>query len=143
MAAHRVGLRVILDRHAGRVAGQQQYMLRPASNARRVVQILPDGSYCLASFCEYGRRYIGSRLSLDELEKFLACCEPMPAGSRITRETSIGEDATLRPEVGASIGAPILPCMFSRRWQPMDACFPRCFNTASLLKQRPRAPGAQ
>jgi hypothetical protein len=70
LAAHRLGLRVILDRHAGRVTGQ--YLLRPASDARRVVQILPDGNYCLASFSQYGRRYIGTRLSLDEVEKFLA-----------------------------------------------------------------------
>jgi hypothetical protein len=50
-----------------------------------VVQILPDGNYCLASFWENGRRYIGTRLSLDEVEKFLARCDPMP--------TSTGERA--------------------------------------------------
>ena len=75
-AAHRLGLRVILDRHAGRVTGQ--YLLRPASNARRVVKILPDGNYCLAPFGDYGRRYIGTHLSLDELEKFLERYEPTP-----------------------------------------------------------------
>ena len=79
MAAHRIGLRVIADRHAGRVTGQ--YLLRPVSNARLVVQILPDGTYCLSAFSENGRRYIGSRLSLDEVEKFLARYEPMAACS--------------------------------------------------------------
>jgi hypothetical protein len=45
------------------------------------VQILPDGNYRLASFWENGRRYIGTRLSLDEVEKFLARCEPIPTSS--------------------------------------------------------------
>jgi len=53
----------------------------PSFDARRVVQILPDGNYCLASFWENGRRYIGTRLSLDEVEKFLARCEPIPTSS--------------------------------------------------------------
>jgi hypothetical protein len=80
MVAQRGGLRIIADRPHNRGTGQKRYLLRPASNARRVVQILPDGNYCLASFVEYGRRYIGTRLSLDEVEKFLALCEPMPDG---------------------------------------------------------------
>jgi hypothetical protein len=82
MAAHRVGLRVIADRHASRVTGQNCYLLRPALDARRVVQILPDGNYRLASFWENGRRYIGTRLSLDEVEKFLARCKSTLAGPR-------------------------------------------------------------
>jgi len=81
MVAQRVGLRVIADRHASRATGQKCYLLRPASDARRVVQILPDGKYCLESFWENGRRYIGSRMSFEEVERFLARCEPVPAGS--------------------------------------------------------------
>jgi len=80
MVAQRGGLRIIADRPHNRGTGQKRYLLRPASNARRVVQILPDGNYCLASFVEYGRRYIGTRLSLDEVEKFLALYEPIPDG---------------------------------------------------------------
>jgi hypothetical protein len=83
MAAHRLGLRVIADRHAGRVTGK--YLLRPASDARCVVQILPDGSYCLTPFSEWGRRYIGSRMSFEEVESFLARCEPMPADHKEVR----------------------------------------------------------
>jgi hypothetical protein len=95
MAAHRLGLRIILDRHAGRVTGL--YLLRPASNARRVLQILPDGTYCLAPFWEYGRRYIGTRLSLDGVEKFLARYEPIPVGSGKRHNAS-------RPPVNAPVG---------------------------------------
>ena len=76
-----MGLRVIADRYVSRITGQKCYLLRPASDARRVVQILPDGNYCLASFCEYGRRYAGSQMSFEEVESFLAHCEPMPANS--------------------------------------------------------------
>jgi hypothetical protein len=80
LVAQRGGLRIIADRPHERGTGQKRYLLRPASNARRVVQILPDGNYCLASFAEYGRRYSGTRLSLDEVEKFLALYDPMPDG---------------------------------------------------------------
>jgi hypothetical protein len=61
MAAHRMGLRVIADR---RVTEQNCYLLGPALDARRVVQILPDGNYCLASLWENGRRYSGIGSSL-------------------------------------------------------------------------------
>ena len=54
------------------MTGQNGYLLRPASDARRVVQILPDETYRLASFGDYGRRYIGSRMSFEEVEMFLA-----------------------------------------------------------------------
>ena len=81
MVAQRMGLRIISDRHDSRATGQKCYLLRPASDARRVLQIMPDGNYSLASFGEYGRRHIGTRLSLDEVEKFLARYEPTPAGS--------------------------------------------------------------
>jgi hypothetical protein len=76
-----MGLRIIADRHAGRATGQ--YLLQPAEDARRVVQILPDGSYCLAPFWQNGRRYIGTRLSFHEVEKFLARYEPIawPTGT--------------------------------------------------------------
>jgi hypothetical protein len=86
MVAHRLGLRVIADRYAGRVTGQ--YLLRPASDARSVVQLLPDGNYSLASFWENGRRYIGTRFSIDEVEKFLARYEPIPVDLRRTGKIS-------------------------------------------------------
>ena len=80
MAAQRLGLRVIADRHAGRATGK--YLLRPASDARRVLQILPDGSYSLAPFWEWGRRDIGSRMSFDEVERFLASYKITPTSPR-------------------------------------------------------------
>jgi hypothetical protein len=82
MAAHHLGLRVILDRQASRVTGQECYLMRPASDARCVVRILPDGNYCLAPFWTYSRRYVGTCLSLDEVEKFLARCKSTLAGPR-------------------------------------------------------------
>src|SRR5689334_12143981 len=80
MAAQRMGLRVIADRHAGRATGK--YLLRPDWDARRVLQILPDGRYCLTPFWELGRRDIGSRMSFDEVERFLTSYKTTPASPR-------------------------------------------------------------
>jgi hypothetical protein len=106
MAAHRLGLRVIADRHARRMTGQ--YLLRPISNARRVVQILPDGNYCLAPFWEWNRRHIGTRLSLDEVEKFLARYEPMPD------DVAERDDVSRRP-----VSAPVERRSKGRVWGPI------------------------
>jgi hypothetical protein len=79
MAVQRLGLRVIADRHAGRATGK--YLLRPASDARRVANPA-HGSYCLAPFWEWGRRDIGSRMSFDEVERFLASYKIAPTSPR-------------------------------------------------------------
>jgi hypothetical protein len=74
LAAQRVGLRVIVDRYARMMTGEKRYLLRPSLDARYVVQVRPDGDYELAQFSAYARWRTGSRLTLDELEIFLAHC---------------------------------------------------------------------
>ena len=85
-----------------------------------MVQILPDGNYCPASFWEIGRRYIGNRLSLDELEKFLASYERTPDGEtdnadgRQPARACLGEeDNAIEPAGVASVREP-RPCQRAR-----------------------------
>ena len=85
-----------------------------------VVQILPDGNYCPASFWEIGRRYIGNRLSFDELEKFLASYERTPDGEtdnadgRQPARACLGEeDNAIEPAGVASVREP-RPCQRAR-----------------------------
>jgi len=78
LAAQRLGLRIIADRYSPPDA--PKYLLRPYWNARRAVQVRPDGSYGVT--WRDGRRQTASRFSLEEIEALLAdwdqpnVCEP-------------------------------------------------------------------
>jgi hypothetical protein len=80
LAAQRLGLRIIADRYSPPDA--PKYLLRPYWNARRAVQVRPDGSYGVTQIWRDGRRQTASRFSLEEIEALLAdwdqpnVCEP-------------------------------------------------------------------
>jgi hypothetical protein len=71
-AARRIGLKLIgLKRIADRCnadeTGRKGYYLRPISDARHVVRVLPSGGYEMAMSTR-GRRHVATPLTLDDIE---------------------------------------------------------------------------
>jgi hypothetical protein len=55
-AAHRCGLKIVLDRYSAAATGCRRYFLRPIWDARQAVRALPDGGYELVKILANGRR---------------------------------------------------------------------------------------
>ena len=70
MAARAMGLKVIVDRYESPQMGGERYYLRPLWDARRVLRVLPDGDYELATVAGR-RRYVVSPLPLKDIELLL------------------------------------------------------------------------
>ena len=70
MAARAMGLKVIVDRYESPQMGGERYYLRPLWDARRVLRVLPDGDYELATVAGR-RRYVVSPLPLEDIELLL------------------------------------------------------------------------
>jgi hypothetical protein len=108
IAARAIGLKLIVDRFEGPHTGRERYYLRPIWDARRVVRVLPDGGYELATVAGR-RRYVVRPLPLEDIELLLVRWKSSP---RIA--ASIGRRARRRsPSKHVSYQAP--PPSGSRR----------------------------
>ena len=71
-AAHRFGLKIVLDRYSAAATGRKCYFLRPIWDARQAIRALPDGGYELVKILANGRRRSASLLLLHEVEQLLS-----------------------------------------------------------------------
>ena len=70
-AAHRFGLKIVLDRYSAAATGRRRYFLRPIWDARQAVRALPGGG-CELVWITEGRRKAASLLLLHEVEQLLS-----------------------------------------------------------------------